>query len=169
MLDDLLLYERVQSDEFEVRSESLNLKPYLESLITEVKDSKNSDAIVLLMIPDEGVLIDSDKDLLHHIFTNLLGNSIKYLDKKLPVEFEVNSVGNLVHFRIKDYGIGIPEKDMDKLFTPFKRASNVSGRPGTGLGLSIVKRMITKLGGEINVSSKEGEFSEFKITLPKTK
>ena len=167
MLDDLLLYERVQSDEFEVRSESLNLKPYLESLITEVKDSKNSDAIVLLMIPDEGVLIDSDKDLLHHIFTNLLGNSIKYLDKKLPVEFEVNSVGNLVHFRIKDYGIGIPEKDMDKLFTPFKRASNVAGKQGTGLGLSIVKRMVTKLGGTIHVTSKEGEFTEFLVSMPK--
>ncbi len=167
MLDDLLLYERVQSDEFEVKMEPFNLKPYLEELITEVKDSKNSDSNVLLMIPDEGVVIDSDKDLLHHIFTNLLGNSIKYLDKSLPIEFEVNSVGNQVYFRIKDYGIGIPEKDMDKLFTPFKRASNVSGRPGTGLGLSIVRRMITKLGGEIKASSKEGEFTEFLVSIPK--
>lgn len=167
MLDDLLLYERVQSDEFEVKTEPFNLKPYLEDLISEVKDSKNSDTNVLLMIPDEGVVIDSDKDLLHHIFTNLLGNSIKYLDKSLPIEFEVTSVGNQVNFRIKDYGIGIPEKDMDKLFTPFKRASNVSGRPGTGLGLSIVRRMITKLGGEINASSKEGEFTEFLVSIPK--
>lgn len=167
MLDDLLLYERVQSDEFEVKPEPFNLKPYLEDLISEVKDSKNSDTNVLLMIPDEGVVIDSDKDLLHHIFTNLLGNSIKYLDKSLPIEFEVTSVGNQVNFRIKDYGIGIPEKDMDKLFTPFKRASNVSGRPGTGLGLSIVRRMITKLGGEINASSKEGEFTEFLVSIPK--
>lgn len=167
MLDDLLLYERVQSDEFEVKTEPFNLKPYLEDLISEVKDSKNSDTNVLLMIPDEGVVIDSDKDLLHHIFTNLLGNSIKYLDKSLPIDFEVTSVGNQVNFRIKDYGIGIPEKDMDKLFTPFKRASNVSGRPGTGLGLSIVRRMITKLGGEINASSKEGEFTEFLVSIPK--
>ncbi|MCZ8134536.1 MAG: HAMP domain-containing sensor histidine kinase, partial [Algoriphagus sp.] len=155
MLDDLLLYERVQSDEFEVRSESLNLKPYLEGLIAEVKESKNSDANVLLMIPDEGVLIQSDKDLLHHIFTNLLGNAIKYLDKRLPIEFEVIANEKTVHFRLKDYGIGIPEKDIEKLFTPFKRASNVAGRPGTGLGLSIVRRMIMKLGGDINVSSKE--------------
>jgi signal transduction histidine kinase/tetratricopeptide (TPR) repeat protein len=167
MLDDLLLYERVQSDEFEVRSESFNLKPYLESLITEVKDSKNSDAIVLLMIPDEGVLIQSDRDLLHHIFTNLIGNAIKYLDKKLPVEFEVISEEKQVHFRIKDYGIGIPEKDMEKLFTPFKRASNVGGKPGTGLGLSIVKRMVTKLGGNITVTSTEGEFTEFLVSMPK--
>lgn len=169
MLDDLLLYERVQSDEFEVRSESLNLKPYLEGLIAEVKESKNSDANVLLMIPDEGVLIQSDKDLLHHIFTNLLGNAIKYLDKRLPIEFEVIANEKTVHFRLKDYGIGIPEKDIEKLFTPFKRASNVAGRPGTGLGLSIVRRMIMKLGGDIDVSSKEGEFSEFTITLPRSR
>lgn len=169
MLDDLLLYERVQSDEYEVKSEPFNLKPYLEDLIAEVKDSKNSDTNVLLMIPDEGMVIDSDKDLLHHVFTNLLGNSIKYLDKSLPIEFEVTSLGNEVNFRIKDYGIGIPEKDMHKLFTPFKRASNVSGRPGTGLGLSIVRRMITKLGGEIKASSKEGEFTEFIVTLSKSK
>lgn len=169
MLDDLLLYERVQSDEYEVRLESFDLKPYLEGLISEVKEAKNSDAIVLLMIPDEGVLIESDRDLLHHIFTNLLGNSIKYLDKKLPIEFEVVPTTNQVHFRIKDYGIGIPEKDMEKLFTPFKRASNVAGKPGTGLGLSIVKRMIAKLGGDIHVVSTEGQFSEFTFTLPKGK
>lgn len=169
MLDDLLLYERVQSDEYEVRLESFDLKPYLEGLISEVKEAKNSDAIVLLMIPDEGVLIESDRDLLHHIFTNLLGNSIKYLDKKLPIEFEVVPTTNQVHFRIKDYGIGIPEKDMEKLFTPFKRASNVAGKPGTGLGLSIVKRMIAKLGGDIHVVSKEDQFSEFTVTLPKVK
>jgi signal transduction histidine kinase len=167
MLDDLLLYERVQSDEFEIKAASFDLKPYLEQLIEEVKDSKNSDANVLLMIPEEGVFMDSDKDLLRHIFTNLLGNSIKYLDKKLPIEFEVISTDLMVHFRIKDYGIGIPEKDLEKLYTPFKRASNVSGRPGTGLGLSIVKRMVTKLGGAINVSSKEGEFTEFLVSIPK--
>ena len=69
----------------------------------------------------------------------------------------------------EDYGIGIPEKDMEKLFTPFKRASNVAGKPGTGLGLSIVKRMIAKLGGDIHVVSTEGQFSEFTFTLPKGK
>lgn len=167
MLDDLLLYDRVQSDEFEIKTVLFDLKPYLEQLIEEVKDSKNADVNVLLMIPEEGVLIDSDKDMLQHIFTNLLGNSMKYLDKKLPIEFEVISTDLMVHFRIKDYGIGIPEKEMEKLFTPFKRASNVLGRPGTGLGLSIVKRMVAKLGGAINVSSKEGEFTEFLVSLPK--
>lgn len=167
MLDDLLLYERVQSGEFEILPESFDLKPYLESLINEVQLAKNSDTIVLLMIPDEGVKIESDKVLLHHIFTNLLGNSIKYLDKKLPVEFEVIETQKEVLFRIKDYGIGIPEKDLERLFTPFKRASNVGRNPGTGLGLSIVKRMVTKLGGDINVISKEGEFSEFSVNIPK--
>lgn len=167
MLDDLLLYERVQSGEFEFLQESFDLKPYLESLINEVQEAKNSEAIVLLMMTDEGLIIESDKVLLHHIFTNLLGNSIKYLDKKLPVELEVIDTQKEVRFRIKDYGIGIPEKDLERLFTPFKRASNVGGKPGTGLGLSIVKRMVTMLGGNINVISKEGEFSEFSVILPK--
>jgi signal transduction histidine kinase len=167
MLDDLLLYERIQSNEFEVKSELVDLKPYLSSLIEEVKEAKNSDANVLLMMSDDSILLQCDKDLLHHIFTNLLGNSIKYLDKKLPIEFEVISKEKKVQFRIKDYGIGIPEKDMEKLFTPFKRASNVAGKPGTGLGLSIVKRMVTKLGGKIEAASQEGKYSEFKVTLPK--
>ena len=167
MLDDLLLYERIQSDEYEVKTELVDLKPYLTSLIEEVKEAKNSDANVLLMMSDDAILIQCDKDLLHHIFTNLLGNSIKYLDKKLPIEFEVISKEKKIQFRIKDYGIGIPEKDMEKLFTPFKRASNVAGKPGTGLGLSIVKRMVTKLGGKIEAASQEGKYSEFKVTLPK--
>jgi signal transduction histidine kinase len=167
MLDDLLLYERVQSGEFEVRLEPFDLKPYLEILVSEVKSAKNPDVNVLLMIPEDGLVVQSDKELLEHIFTNLLGNAIKYLDKSLPIEVEVSLEEAWVLLRIKDYGIGIPEKDMVKLFTPFKRASNVAGRQGTGLGLSIVNRMVTKLGGRIEVKSKEGEYSEFRVFLPK--
>lgn len=166
MLDDLLLYERVQSNEFDVKPERFDLKPYLETLVEEVRSASGTDPNILLMISEGGLFINSDKELLHHIFTNLLSNAVKYLDKKLPIEFEVLPKEEKVVFRIKDYGIGIPQKDMEKLFTPFKRASNVSGRPGTGLGLSIVLRMVTKLGGTLEVSSEEGKFTEFVLTLP---
>lgn len=166
MLDDLLLHERIQSDEFELRIDSFDLREFFESLIFEMSESSNPEVTILLMMPEEGLLIKSDKDLLHHIFTNLLGNSIKYLDKKLPIEFEVTPMDKKIHFRIKDYGIGIPEKDLKKLFTPFKRASNVAGIQGSGLGLSIVKRMVNKLGGKIEVTSKAGEFTQFLVVLP---
>jgi signal transduction histidine kinase len=167
MLDALLLYERLQSGEFELKLESIDMGPFLDTVISEVRESKNSEAIMLLMVPDAGIRIHSDRTLLHHIFTNLLGNAMKYLDKNLPIEVEISENEKEIWVRIKDYGIGIPEKDISRLFTPFKRASNVAGRPGSGLGLSIIKRMVIRLGGEVAVNSKEGEFSEFLITLPK--
>jgi signal transduction histidine kinase len=167
MLDGLLLYERVQSGEFELKIEAIDLESFLETVISELKESKNSEANILLMVPEHGVRIHSDRSVLHHIFTNLIGNAIKYSDKNLPIEFEVVSMEEEIHIRIKDYGIGIPKIDLDRLFTPFKRASNVAGRPGSGLGLSIVKRMIERLGGKVSVNSKEGEFTEFKVILPK--
>lgn len=168
MLDDLLVYERVQSSELETKMETIDLIPFMKSIISEVKESKNSDVNILLLAPEYELKINSDRSLLHHIVTNLLENAVKYLDKNLPIEFEILEKGAFIQFRIKDYGIGIPEKDLERLFLPFKRASNVYGRPGSGLGLSIVKKMVFRLRGEVAVNSKQGEFSEFIVALPRS-
>jgi two-component system OmpR family sensor kinase len=69
--------------------------------------------------------------------------------------------------RVKDHGIGIPEKDRAQLFERYYRGSNVSGIVGTGVGLYLVKMMIERHGGEISVASREGEGSEFIVRLPR--
>ena len=71
-----------------------------------------------------------------------------------------------VVIEVQDYGIGIPHKDLPDLFEPFHRASNVDEIPGTGLGLSIVKQFVELLDGSIEVQSKIGKGTTFKLCLP---
>lgn len=166
MLDELLLYERLQSDEFELNFESVELTSFLSVLVDEVIEGKNPQPKVEFHFPKMGLNLTSDRKLLYHITSNLLSNSIKYLDKDLPIEIYLEKDSSHIHLRIKDQGIGIPESDIERLFTPFKRASNVGNRQGTGLGLSIVKRMVDRLGGKLHVESKVGEYTQFTVSFP---
>ena len=103
---------------------------------------------------------------LKSLISNLLSNAIKYrnIDKKLEVVITTRKEGNFVVLTDKDNGIGIDlSKNLDKLFTPYKRFTNQAS--GTGLGLSLIKRMVERNGGYIEVSSKVNEGTEFIVFL----
>jgi signal transduction histidine kinase len=107
-----------------------------------------------------------DKKLLGHIFTNLLSNAIKYSPQGGSVHFNLLCTSSSAVFRIQDTGIGIPSKDIEKVFESFGRASNVGTIPGTGLGLAIAKKCVDLHGGEITVESELGVSTTFTVTLP---
>ena len=110
--------------------------------------------------------IQVDERLLHHIFTNLLTNAMKYSDAGQVVQFEIGRAGAEFVCAIRDQGIGIPEADREWLFAAFHRGQNVCDRPGTGLGLVIVKRCVDLHGGTIKVESKLGEGTVVTVRLP---
>lgn len=109
----------------------------------------------------------SNNILLQLIINNLLSNAIKYQKKEEPNKFVAVSIqvkNNKATLKIKDNGIGIEEKYLELIFTMFFRASNVVA--GSGFGLYNVKDAISKLNGEINVTSIPGEGTEFIVTIP---
>jgi signal transduction histidine kinase len=108
-----------------------------------------------------------DPKLLLQLFSNLLGNAVKYSSSGAPIEVEVRAEGDQVAIRVEDHGIGIPEKDIERLFERYHRGSNVSGIVGTGVGLYLVKMVIELHGGEIAVESVEGQGSCFTVRLPR--
>lgn len=113
-----------------------------------------------------------DPSKLSQILLNLLGNSVKFVEKgfiKLKVEVLEQSKGDYVLlFNIEDTGIGISEEQLANIFQSFKQADRNTYYKygGTGLGLSIVKELVEKQGGSINVTSKLGEGTSFKFTIP---
>nr|WP_155751652.1 ATP-binding protein [Scytonema sp. UIC 10036] len=108
-----------------------------------------------------------DEKLLRHIFTNLLSNAIKYSPQGGHIKFELICDRTSAIFRIQDEGIGIPEEEIDKLFTSFFRCSNTGNLPGTGLGLAIVKNAVELHKGQITVDSQLGVGTTFTVVLPR--
>jgi two-component system sensor histidine kinase SenX3 len=99
---------------------------------------------------------------------NLLDNAIKYSDPGGAVEVEVSANGAWVDIAVRDRGVGIPARDLDRIFERFYRVDRARGRRtgGSGLGLAIVRHVASNHGGEVLVESREGEGSTFTLRLP---
>jgi signal transduction histidine kinase len=100
--------------------------------------------------------------------TNLLSNASKYSEEGDSIDVTANRRGPWYEISVRDYGLGIKEEDLEKIFNPFYRADELKSQnvPGTGLGLVIAKSIIVRHGGSISVESVYGEGAVFKIRLP---
>ena len=109
-----------------------------------------------------------DKQKMTLVLQNLLENAVKYTPEFGKIEIKVKNNKDKLDISVKDNGIGIPEKDKEKLFTKFFRADNVvrMQTEGSGLGLFIVKNIIEMHGGQIKCKSEEGKGTEFIFDLP---
>jgi two-component system sensor histidine kinase SenX3 len=100
--------------------------------------------------------------------SNLIENAINYSPDGTQVSITEKRLNDLIEIAVTDQGIGIPEKDLERIFERFYRVDPARSRQtgGTGLGLSIVKHVITNHGGDVSVWSAEGAGSTFTIRLP---
>ena len=110
--------------------------------------------------------LNGDRKLLFQMFSNLLNNAVKYSTAGNHIKVSGYVDAKQIAIEIEDQGIGIPEKDINRLFERYSRGSNVSGIVGSGIGLYIVKTVIELHSGEITVASKEGHGSRFMVRLP---
>ncbi|MBI5682981.1 MAG: HAMP domain-containing histidine kinase [Deltaproteobacteria bacterium] len=114
----------------------------------------------------EGIKVSGDKERLTEVFLNIVDNAIKYNKKGGGVVISSETKNGSVIIAVSDTGIGIPEEHQDKLFDRFYRIDDSREEiSGAGLGLSIAKAIVNAHGGNIEVHSKEGVGSEFKIYL----
>lgn len=110
-----------------------------------------------------------DENLLNQLFSNLIGNAIKYRDKTRTLEIEISSKKsyNKIIYQIKDNGIGISAKHLEKIWDVFYRVDSTAPESGEGIGLSLVKRIVNKHRGKIYVESEVGIGTTFFIELQK--
>jgi len=136
-------------DDFKPEAEERNLE-YTLSIPKNLKDT-----------------VYVDKDRIFEVISNFISNAIKYTDKG-QVKVSLSQANpNLIRFEVEDSGVGISQKDKEKLFTKFFRAESSEGKVmGTGLGLYISKLLIEKFGGRIGFESTLGKGSTFWFDLP---
>lgn len=129
-----------------------------------------------LQIRDQNATIDfdhldnvyADSDLMATVFQNLIGNSCKYVKDHAPViRISTKNEDQFVVVMVEDNGIGIPEKEQQRIFNPLVRAVNTCDYEGTGLGLAMVKKIIEAHQGKVWVESSGNKGSTFFFTLPK--
>ena len=115
------------------------------------------------------VHVNGDQSQLVSAVTNLVDNAVKYSDAGTTVTVDVVDDATAARVVVRDRGIGIPRRDLDRIFERFYRVDQARSRAtgGTGLGLSIVRHVAENHGGTVHVESTEGEGSTFTITLPK--
>jgi signal transduction histidine kinase len=124
----------------------------------------------ILLISDEAdVYIDADPILLRLALRNLLDNALKYSDKDSTVDVFTTAESSEVLIAIVDRGIGIPSRDIERVFERFYRVDTARSREqgGTGLGLSLVKHISMSHRGEVTLFSQQGVGSTFTIRLPR--
>jgi|GEM_PF-3533197 len=163
LIDDLLRFSMLgqnslQLDHISLQSSIKTACQFLE----EQLQSKNA-TINIERLND----VYADEALMTTVFQNLIGNACKYVKDVAPVIcINTKTEGRFVVAMVQDNGIGIPEKEQQRIFDPLTRAVNASDYEGTGLGLSIVKRIIEAHQGQVWVESAPGKGSTFFFTVP---
>ncbi len=166
-IDDLLKLSEIESTK--PGDEVVDLASVVQAAIARgrVVDGGRGVEITLLDVPD-GLRLRGDERQLQSAVGNLVENAVKYSHVGGAVQVRVRVDDAAVEVMVADQGIGIPRRDLDRVFERFYRVDRARSREtgGTGLGLAIVRHVASNHGGDVLVSSQEGEGSTFVLRLP---
>lgn len=171
LVNALLNVSRIESGSMLVKREDVVLSNVAQEVIKEQQIKiQEKNLTIQEKYNDEVPTIKADSRITRILFQNLISNAVKYTPEGGEINISIQPEKNKekICIKVADSGIGIPEKEQDKIFTKMFRADNVKSRDteGTGLGLYMIKSILNKVGGEIWFDSKEGEGTTFYVTLP---
>ncbi len=169
LIEDLITLSQLESVNFHVKFESLKLLPLVKEVLSALSDFIIKKGIVVEIEVPEKAQVYADANMLFAVLKNLIDNAIKYNREGGKVKISYKEHLNEFEIEVCDTGIGIPKSHIPFIFERFYRVERSRSRKsgGTGLGLSIVKLAVDKMGGKVEVESKEGEGTCFKVFLPK--
>lgn len=163
LIEDILDLSKIETKKLKLSLNEFNFINFIQGIAGAMKivaENKGLafDFIMTGTIPEK---VEADEKYLGQVLYNLLGNAVKFT-KAGSVKFKVESTDKKLKFTIIDTGIGIPEKQMDEIFSPFiQGVVGTMKNKGTGLGLTISKRLVRMMGGNLRVNSSVGKGSEF--------
>lgn len=168
LIENLLDWSRLESGRMEMKLVNTDLNETVLYIFNLLNNSAAAKDIKLINRIAEGTYVIADTNMINSVIENLLSNAIKFTKRNTEVILECRLVGELVEVIVKDKGVGIKKADIEKLFKIDSHHSTpgTEDERGTGFGLILCREMIEKMGGSINVSSKENEGSVFSFTLP---
>jgi two-component system sensor histidine kinase SenX3 len=168
IIEDLLDLSRIEAEEHPPREPLLASLVMAEAVERVRATAEQRDVKLLVQEPEPPVTLMGDRRQLVAAMNSLLENAVKYSDEGSSVEVFGRSNGKWVELIVRDQGIGIPARDLERIFERFYRVDHGRSRHtgGTGLGLSIVRHVANNHRGVVHVESREGEGSTFILRLP---
>jgi signal transduction histidine kinase len=172
MIDQILIYSRLEAGKQPLRIEELQLTKVINDLKDTFEFLCRQKGIELRWeLPRDPLSIRSDATRLKEVVSNLLQNAVKYTDRgAITVRVGKHPSTDSATVEVQDTGMGISEQHLMNIFEPFMqvhKTSTENSRGGIGLGLSIVKKHLEQIGGTVTVESEVGKGSSFLIVLPR--
>jgi len=173
LINDIVDISKIEAGQMKIINSECNLNDLLFDLFNffqSLKIDSNSPSVKIKIhssLSNNNSTILVDEFRLRQIFTNLIGNALKFTQKG-SIDFGYSITNNIIDFFVKDTGIGIAKEHQRLIFERFRQAddSNTRKYGGTGLGLAITKQIVELMDGEISVYSQLGEGTIFSFKLP---
>jgi signal transduction histidine kinase len=164
LIDDLLTFSRLSRQS--LSRQSVDMTSLARRVAAELLDGQ-ADPKASVEIPDLPAAV-GDPALLRQVWTNLIGNAIKYSSKSdsPAVKVRASRDGAAVRYEVEDNGVGFDMKYANKLFGVFQRLHSLEEYPGTGVGLAIVQRIVVRHDGVVSAHGERGKGATFGFTLP---
>ena len=166
LMNNILIFGKYESKKIKKEIKKINLNIYIKTVIDTYFNKALEKGKIQIKIKGKKQVFHTDETLLTHILTNLISNAFKYSAGKPNPLISISYLENEIEIEVTDFGIGIPEDEIQYLFTSFFRASNTSTIIGSGLGLTIVKQFTVFLNGKIELKSKENFGTTIKLNFP---
>ncbi|SHG84344.1 PAS domain S-box-containing protein [Flavobacterium fluvii] len=169
IINDIISISKVESGQIDITLSETNINDQIEYLYNFFKPEAAQKRVQLIIknaLPSDEAVINTDREKVYAILTNLVKNALKFTDSG-SIEFGYAKKGDYLEFFVKDTGLGISGSQQKIIFERFRQANDTISRSheGSGLGLAISKAYVEMLGGKIWVESKEGKGSCFYFTL----
>jgi len=169
LLNDLLDISKIEAGKLDLKKEKIDYCAFITQNIRMNELLARGKGIEIISnLESQELIVSIDEEKINQVLNNLIGNAIKYSYPKSTITVKVVKENNQFVTHVIDNGQGIPEKELDGLFNPFKQTSvkPTSGEASHGLGLAIVKKIIEGHNGHVGVTSECGKGSVFSFTLP---
>ena len=170
IVQDLLTLSKIDYGKMEMNISRFSFRKAVENVYEAAKlnAEQNHHHTMTLTEEDDIPDVNGDRERIEQVVTNIVSNAVKYTPDGGKIEIHVGKSGKNVYVRVSDNGIGIPEKDLPRLFDRFYRVDKARSREsgGTGLGLSIAQEILKQHKGTIRIDSVYGEGTDVRITLP---
>jgi signal transduction histidine kinase len=161
LTEELLDYSRVESRARQLRLEPLNLRAVISQAVRGLSAGSADD--IEIEIPDS-LVVNANREALERVIGNLVGNALVH--GAPPIQIGASGANGSTRITVADHGQGIHDAFISRLFDPFSRAEEASGKPGAGLGLAIALSYTRRLGGELEYAHGTPSGARFTLVLP---